>query len=98
MILQSYSWAYQENHNSKRPMHHNLHSSTVYNTQDVKTTYMYTTDEWIKMQSMHTMECYSAKEKNNAVRTQMDLERITLHEGSRTQTDKHHVKSLKCGI
>ena len=64
MILQSYSWAYQENRNSKRPMHHNLHSSTVYNSQDVKTTYMHTTDEWIKMQSVHTMGCYSAKEEN----------------------------------
>ena len=45
-------------------MHHNLHSSTVYNSQDVKTTYMHTTDEWIKMQSIHTMGCYSAKEEN----------------------------------
>lgn len=83
MIMQSYSWAYQENHNSKRPMHHNLHSSTVYNSQDVKTTCMHTTVEWIKMQSTPTMECYSAMEKDDAIRTQVDLERITLREAVR---------------
>ena len=38
MILQSYSQAQiQENHNSKRRMHLNLHSSTTYNSQDMKT-------------------------------------------------------------
>ena len=42
MIQQSYSWAYiqkkKENSNLKRYMRPNVHSSAIYNSQDMETT------------------------------------------------------------
>ena len=39
MIQQFHSWAYiwkKENTNSKRYMHRNIHTSTIYNSQDME--------------------------------------------------------------
>ena len=35
----------EENHNSKRSMHSNVHSSTTYNNQDMEATV--STDRWV---------------------------------------------------
>ena len=39
MIQQSHSWAYiWKNHNSNTYLHPNVHSSTIYNSQDIEAT------------------------------------------------------------
>ena len=51
------------------------------------------TDEWIKMWYMCTMEYYSAIKKNEIMpfaATWMDLAVIILSEVSQTEKDKHH--------
>ena len=62
-------------------MHPYVHRSTIYNSQDMKTTYMSIKDEWIKkMWYIYTVEYYSAIKKNETIplaATQMQLE-ITL--------------------
>ena len=59
------------------------------------------TDEWIKMWYIYTMEYYSAMKKNEiipSVATWMDLEIIILSEVSQTEKDKYHMISLISGI
>ena len=51
MIQQSHTWANvqkNENSNLKIYMHHNVHSRTIYNMQDMEATKCPSTDEWIK--------------------------------------------------
>ena len=49
MTQQSHYWTYTlRNHNSKRIMYHNVHCSSIYNSQDMETTKGPLTDEWIK--------------------------------------------------
>ena len=59
-------------------------------------------DEWIKkMWYIYTVEYYSATKRNKIgsfVETWMDLDGIVLSEISQTETDKHCMKSLTCGI
>ena len=58
------------------------------------------TDEWIKMWYIYTMEYYSAIKKNEIMpfaSTRMDLEIIILREVSQKEKDKDHI-SLLCGI
>ena len=59
------------------------------------------TDKWIKMWYIYTMEYYSAIEKNGIMpfaATWMDLEIVTLSEVSQTEKDKYHIISLICRI
>ena len=60
------------------------------------------TDESIKkMWYLHTMEYYSAVNKNEIMlfaARQMDLEMIILSEVSQTEKAKYHMISLICGI
>ena len=59
------------------------------------------TDEWIKMWYIYTMEYYSAIKKNEIIpfaATQMDLEIITLSEVNQKEKDKYCMISLLCGI
>ena len=50
-----------KNSNLKRYMHPNVHSSTIYNSQDMEATKRPLTDEWLKkMWYIYTMEYYSA--------------------------------------
>ena len=59
------------------------------------------TDEWIKMGYIYTMEYYSAIKKNEImplVAMWMELEIITLSEVSQKEKDKYHMISLICGI
>ena len=59
------------------------------------------TDEWIKMWYIYTMEYYSAIKMNEIMpfaATWMDLEIIILSEVSQTEKDKYHMISFICGI
>ena len=59
------------------------------------------TDEWIKIWYLYTMEYYSAIKKNEIMpvaATWMQLEIIILSEGSQKEKDKYHMISLVCGI
>ena len=59
------------------------------------------TDEWIKMWYIYTMEYFSAIKKNEIMpfaATWMDLEIIILIEISQKEKDKYHMISLICGI
>ena len=59
------------------------------------------TEEWIKMWYMYTMEYYSAIKMNKIpafLATWMDLEIIMLSEVSRTKRHQHQMLSLTCGI
>ena len=59
------------------------------------------TDEWIKMWYIYTMEYYSAIKKNKILpfaATWMDLEGIMLSEISQTEKDKYCMISLTRGI
>ena len=54
----------EENSNSKRYMHPVIHSSTIYNSQDMRQPSYPSTNEWIKkLWYIYTMEYYSATEK-----------------------------------
>ena len=58
-------------------------------------------DEWIKMWYIYTMEYYSAIKRNEIgsfVESWMDLECIILSEVSQTEKDKYHMISLIRGI
>ena len=57
------------------------------------------TDEWIKMWYIYTMEYYSAIKKNEIMlfaATWMNLEMIILSEVSQKEKDKYHMISLIC--
>ena len=64
-----------ENHNSKRYMHPKVHSSTIYNSQDMEQLKCPSTDEWIKMWYVvyiHNGILFShIKEWNNAICSNM---------------------------
>ena len=46
-------------------MYHNVHCSTIYNSQDMEQPKCPSTDEWIKkMWHIYTMEYYSAIKRN----------------------------------
>ena len=59
----------------KRYMHLNVHCNTIYNVQDMETTYM-STDRWMDTEDVvyvYTIKCYSAiKERNNTICRNMD--------------------------
>ena len=49
-------------------MYMNVHSSIIHKSQKVETTQMPINSEWLKaMQSIHTMEHYSAIKRNKAL-------------------------------
>ena len=59
------------------------------------------TDEWIKMWYIYTMEYFSAIKKNEIMpfaATWMDLEIIIRSELSQIEKDKYLMMSLICGI
>ena len=60
-----------------------------------------TTEEWIKMWYIYTMDYYSAIKRNKipaCLATWMDLEIIMLSEVSHTMRHQHQMLSLTCGI
>uniref|UniRef100_A0A8D0YVH3 DUF1725 domain-containing protein n=1 Tax=Sus scrofa TaxID=9823 RepID=A0A8D0YVH3_PIG len=83
-------------------MHAHVHCSTIHNSQDIETTQMSMTDDWIwKMWYIYTMECYSAIKRNDIMSfaaTWMELENLILSEMSQKDKDKYHMISLITGI
>ena len=83
-------------------MHPNVHSSTIYNSQDMEAPKCPSTDEWIKkLWYIYTVEYYSAVKKNETMpfaATWMDLGIIILSEISQTEKDKYYMIQLICGI
>ena len=77
-------------YNSKRYMHSNVNSSTVYNRQDMEAA---STDERIKK-----MDYLAIRKKNETIKfaaTWANLEIITL---SQSEKDKYYMVSLTCEI
>uniref|UniRef100_A0A8D2BHL2 DUF1725 domain-containing protein n=1 Tax=Sus scrofa TaxID=9823 RepID=A0A8D2BHL2_PIG len=83
-------------------MHLHVHCSTIHNSQDIETTQMSMTDDWIrKMWYIYTMECYSAIKRNDIMpfaATWMELENLILSEMSQKDKDKYHMISHITGI
>ena len=83
-------------------MHPHVHYSTIHNSQDMETTQMSMTDDWIrKMWYIQTMEYYSAIKKNEIMpfaARWMDRETLTLSEARQEEKDKNHMISLIFGI
>ena len=80
-------------------MYSNVHSITIYNSQDIEQPKCPLTDDWIKkMWCIYMMNYYSAIKKSEILSfaaTWMDLENIILSEI--TQRDKYYI-SLICGL
>ena len=59
------------------------------------------TDEWIKLRYIHTMECYSVIKRNtfeSVLMRWMNLEPITQSEVSQKEKDKYHILMHKYRI
>ena len=89
-----------QNTNLKVYTHPDVHSSIIYNSQDLDK--CLSVDEWIKkLQCIHTMEFYAAMKKKEILPFKtvwMDLEIIILNEISQSEKDKYHMISFICGI
>ena len=76
-------------------MHHNIHCSTIYNSQTWKQPKHPSTDEWIKkMWHIYTMEYYSAIKGNEIelfVVRWINLESLIQSEVSQKEKNKYHM-------
>ena len=79
-------------------MYHNVHSSSVYNSQDMCPS----TDEWIKkMWHIYTMVYYSATKRNKIelfIVRWMDLETVMQSEVSQEEKNKYRILAHIYGI
>ena len=102
MTQQSHSWAYIQTKLSLKNIHAPyVHCSTIHNSQDMETTSIPSTNEWIKkMWYIYTVEYYSPIKKNKIMpftATCMELETLTLNEVNQKEKDKYHMISLISG-
>ena len=83
-------------------MHHNVHFSSIYNSQDMEQPKCPSTDEWIKeMWHIYTMEYYSAIIRNEFelfVVRWMELESVIQSEVSQKEKNKYHMLTYIYGI
>ena len=85
-------------------MHLRVHSSTIYNSQDMEATQVPINRQMNKedvVMYIYTMEYYSAHKKNEILpfaARWMDLENIMLSEINQTDEDKYCMLLLICGI
>ena len=83
-------------------MYPSVHSSTIYNSQDVETAEYPSTDDWFKkMWYVYTVEYYSAVKENEIMpfaATWMGLESIILTKANRAELDKYYMISLTCEL
>ena len=85
----------------KEYIHSYVHSSIIYNSQDLETAKCPSVDECTKnLWYIYTMEYYTAiKRKILPLATAwVDLEIILLSEINQSEKDKYHMISLTCGI
>ena len=78
-------------------MHLNVHSSRIYNSPGLETTYCPSVNEWIKkLWYIYTMEYYTAERKKELLpftTAWIELESIMLSEISQAVRDKYHMVS-----
>ena len=99
-----------ENTNSKRYIHPNVHCSTIFNSQDMETTYV-SINRWIKKKGYTHMRAHTHTHTQwNTINwlkkkgilpfatTWMDLEGIMLSGVSQTEKDKYYMISVIYGI
>ena len=83
-------------------MYHNVHCSSIYNSQDMEQPKCPSTDEWIKkMWHMYTMEYYSTIKRSEIelfVMRWMDLESVIQSEVSQKDKNKYHMVTHTYGI
>ena len=83
-------------------MYHNVHCSTIYNSQGMEAPKCPSTDEWIKkMWHIYTMEYYSAIKSNEIelfVVRWMDLESVIQGEISQKEENKYRMLTHIYGI
>ena len=76
-------------------MDHNVHCSSIYNSQDMKQPKCPSTDEWVKkMWHIYTMEYYSAIKRNEIklfVVRWMDLESVIQTEVSQKEKNQYRM-------
>ena len=61
-----------ENSNSKRYMHARIHSSTIYNSQDIERPKWPSTDNWLKTMWYNEILLDDKKEQNDAIYSNTD--------------------------
>ena len=89
-----------ENTNSKRCLLSNVHSSTIYNSQDMEATQV-SINRWMNKEDMVYIQWNISHKKNEILpfaAMWMDLKNIMLSEISQTEKDKYCMLSLLCGI
>jgi hypothetical protein len=78
-----------------------VHSSLIYNSQELERTRCPSTEEWIqKMWYIYTMEYYSAIENDELMKflgKWIELENIILSEVTQSQKNTHSMHSLISG-
>ena len=83
-------------------MQPNVHCSTVYNGQDMKTTTMSINRGLDKEDVVHTHKGILPSHKKHEIMpfagTWMDLETVIVSEVSQTESNKFRMRSLICGI
>ena len=87
-----------ENHNLKKYMHPNVQRSTIYNNQDMETTYM-SMDRGIDEEKLYIHNgilLSHNKEWNNAIFSNMDGPRD--YHTKWSKSDKYHIILLICGM
>ena len=82
-------------------MHPSVHCSTIYNSQDMKTTWV-SIDRWTDKEDVvyiyNGILLSHTKEWNNAICSNMDGPRDYHTKWSKSDKDKYHMISLKRGI
>ena len=76
----------------------NVHSSIIYNCQDMEAPKNPSTDEWIKKMWCIYNGILLSHKKEQICRKSMDLEGIMLNEISQTEKDKYYLTSPICRI
>jgi len=81
-------------------MHPDVHSSTIYKSQDMETT-LVSIDKWVDEDMVHIYNgilLSRKKEWNNAIYSNMDRPRDYHTTWSKSEKDEYHMVSLICEI